>query len=199
MDGVEEQAGSNRGLESRFRLLTIAGRRRAFKLEPAFWQALEHMARHREERLATLVAQLIGDEEGNATARLRIAAVEWYARQAEAKRLQKQTGLWQRIIDLMIEPAFIIDQNKRILISNGPMRMLIAGAGTDSQIRLELTAEIRRVLAVFREDEQKILSVPATLAMGQRLLRATVRLTLLERVDEQALLLCALRAGPSEK
>lgn len=198
MDNAEEKTGPNSVLEQRFRLLTIAGRRRAFKLEPAFWRALEQMARQREERLPTLVAQLVGDGAGNATARLRVAAVEWYAQQSQASRVQKQKGLWQRVIDLMSEPAFIIDQSKQILLFNGAMRALVVDSGAHSQIRLELSAEVGRILAVFRENEQKVLSIPGVLTTGQRPLQAKIRITLLEQVDGRALLLCALHTLPSE-
>jgi len=196
MDKVGEKASPNSVLEPRFRLLTIAGRRRAFKLEPVFWRALEQMARQREERLPTLVAQLIGDEAGNATARLRVAAVEWYAQQAHANRLQNLKGLWQRVIDLMIEPAFIIDQSKQILFFNGAMRALVAISGAKSQLHLELFAEVSRILSIFRENEQRILSVRGALITEQRPIEATVRVTLLEQIGEQALLLCAFRALP---
>lgn len=198
MDKFGEKASPNSVLEPRFRLLTIAGRRRAFKLEPVFWRALEQMARQREERLPTLVAQLIGDEAGNATARLRVAAVEWYAQQAHANRLQNLKGLWQRVIDLMIEPAFIIDQSKQILFFNAAMRALVAISGAKSQLHLELSAETSRILSIFRENEQRILSVRGALITEQRPIEATVRVTLLEQIGEQALLLCAFRALPSE-
>lgn len=198
MEEVGEDASPNGVVEPRFRLLTIAGRRRAFKLEPEFWRALEQMARQREERLSMLVARLVGDEAGNATARLRVAVVEWYAQQARASRLQNLRGVWQRIIDLMVEPAFVIDQNKRILIFNGAMRALVVQSGTKSHVQLELAAEISRVLAMFGENEQRVLSIPGALTVGQRLLQAAVRVTVLERVDGRALLLCALRALPSD-
>lgn len=185
--------------EARLRLLTVGGRRRAFKLEIQFWQALEHMARVRRERLSTLVAHLIADDGGNATAKLRVAAIEWFMGEGHASQSQDLKSRWQRIIDLIIEPAFIINKHKQILLFNGPMRSFAASAGEQPNVRLGLSAEISRILTLFDENEQRIISMPCLLEAGQQSLKATVRVTLLERSRGQALLLCALRpaAGPS--
>ncbi|QEL24125.1 ribbon-helix-helix domain-containing protein [Bosea sp. F3-2] len=196
MEQVEDEADLRSVKEPRLRLLTISGRRRAFKLEPSFWRALEHMADQQRERLSTLVARLIAKDGGNATARLRVAAIEWYMREAQAGQPRNLKGRWQRIIDLMIEPAFIINQHKQILLFNGPMHTLVASTGVQSQLRLGLAAEIGRVLALFEENEQRILSIPGSLDAEHHSLKATVRVTLLERTRGQALLLCALRPTP---
>lgn len=182
--------------EPRMRLLTVSGRRRAFKLEASFWEALEYMADQQRERLSTLVARLIENDSGNATARLRVAAVEWFMREGQAGQSRDLKGRWQRIIDLMMEPAFIINQHKQILLFNAPMRSFVASAGVQSQLRLGLAAEVSRILAIFEENEQRILSIPCTLDAEQQSLKASVRVTLLERTRGQALLLCALRPPP---
>lgn len=179
--------------EPRLRLLTVGGRRRAFKLEPPFWQALEHMARARRERLSALVAQLVADDGGNATARLRVAAIEWFMGEGHASQARDLKSRWQRIIDLIIEPAFIINQHKQILLFNGPMRAFAASAGEQPSVRLGLSAEVSRLLTLFEENEQRIVSMPCSLEAGEQSLKATVRVTLLERGRGQALLLCALR------
>jgi predicted DNA-binding ribbon-helix-helix protein len=193
--GAEESNDKVTG-EARLRLLTLSGRRRAFKLEPSFWQALEHMAQHRRERLSNLVVRLLGDDGGNATARLRVAAVDWFMREAQAGASRDLKARWQRIIDLMIEPVFIIDQHKQILLFNGPMRTFVASLGVQSQLRLGLAAEIGRILALFEENEQRLLSLPCSLEADQRSFKATVRMTMLERARGQTLLLCALRQSP---
>lgn len=193
MERCVDETGAQSVKEPRLRLLTIDGRRRAFKLEIQFWQALEHMARARRERLSTLVDHLLADERGNATARLRVAAIEWFMGEGRAGQSQDLKSRWQRIIDLIIEPAFIINQHKQILLFNGPMRAFAASAGEQPNVRLGLSAEISRILTLFEENEQRIISMPCFLDAGQHALKATARMTLLERSRGQALLLCALR------
>lgn len=192
MEPSKEDADSATAKGPRLRLLTVHGRRRAFKLEDAFWQALEYIAKRRRERLSAYVTQLIGNDTGNATARLRVAAIEWFMREAQAEQPGHVKGRWQRIIDLMAEPAFVIDRHKQIRLFNGPMRTFITSAGVQSQLRLELAAEISRVLVLFDENEQRILSIPCSLEAGQQSWKATVRVTLLERAHGHALLLCVL-------
>ena len=193
MERCVDETGAQSVKEPRLRLLTIDGRRRAFKLEIQFWQALEHMARARRERLSTLVTHLVADDGGNATARLRVAAIEWFMGEGHATQSRDLKSRWQRIIDLIIEPAFIINQHKQILLFNGPMRAFVASAGEQASVRLGLSAEISRVLTLFEENEQRIVSMSCSIEAGEQSLKATVRVTLLERSRGQALLLCALR------
>lgn len=193
MERRADESDTRRAQEPRLRLLTVGGRRRAFKLEAQFWQALEHMARVRRERLSMLVAHLLSGDGGNATARLRVAAIEWFMGEGHASQSQDLKSRWQRIIDLIIEPAFIINQHKQILLFNGPMRAFAASAGDQPNVRLGLAAEVSRVLSLFDENEQRIISMPCFLEAGQQSLKAMVRMTLLERSRGQALLLCALR------
>ncbi|UZF95728.1 ribbon-helix-helix domain-containing protein [Bosea sp. NBC_00550] len=183
----------------RLRLLTVQGRRRAFKLEDAFWQALEYIARRRKQRLSAYVAQLIGNDSGNATARLRVAAIEWFMREAQAEQPAHAKERWQRIIDLMAEPAFVIDRHKQIRLFNSSMRNFVASVGAQSHLRFELAAEISRVLMLFDENEQRILSIPCSLEAGQQSWKATVRVTLLERAHGHALLLCVLHPSSSSR
>ncbi|KFC64582.1 hypothetical protein FG93_05178 [Bosea sp. LC85] len=193
MEQRASESDTQSAQEPRLRLVTIGGRRRAFKLEPQFWQALERMARVRRERLSALVAHLLSGDGGNATARLRVAAIEWFMGESHASQSQDLKSRWQRIIDLIIEPAFIINQQKQILLFNGPMRAFAASAGDQPNVRLGLSAEVSRILALFEENEQRIISMPCFLEAGQQSLKAIVRVTLLERGRGQALLLCALR------
>lgn len=193
---MEQRAGetdTRSAQEPRLRLLTIEGRRRAFKLEAQFWQALEHMARARRERLSMLVAHLLSDDGGNATARLRVAAIEWFMGEGHASQSQDLKSRWQRIIDLIVEPAFIINQHKQILLFNGPMRAFAASAPDQPNVRLGLSAEVSRILSLFDENEQRIIAMPCFLEAGQQSLKAIVRVTLLERSRGQTLLLCAVR------
>jgi len=200
MDSRTEGTDSPASKGPRLRLLTVQGRRRAFKLEDTFWQALEYIARRRKEKLSTYVAQLVGNDAGNATARLRVAAIEWFMREALADQPTQAKGRWQRIIDLMAEPAFVIDRHKQIRLFNSPMRNFVASVGVQSQLRFELSAEISRVLMLFDENEQRILSIPCSLEAGQQSWKATVRVTLLERAHGHALLLCVLHpSSPSRQ
>jgi len=69
----------------RKRSLTIAGHRTSIALEPAFWDALEAIARARELSLPALIAEIdLTREESNLSSAIRLAVLAWYRNAARS-------------------------------------------------------------------------------------------------------------------
>jgi predicted DNA-binding ribbon-helix-helix protein len=193
---VQPETKQKKPGESRFRILSIDGKRRAFKLEAAFWQALQEMAHAKGERLSLLISGLLSEAANeNASSILRVAAASWLLETVKKQEERSIGARWQRIIDLIEQPAFIINQAKQIVLFNRPMQTLSAGdVSSPAVLKLGLGVEISRVLTLFQEQEQRIISLPCTLESGGRTVRAAIKMTLLERRRGNAFLLCALKS-----
>lgn len=115
----------------RFRVVTIDGVRRAFKLEPVYWSALSILAARRRRTLAAeMVERLKSAPPGaNHSAFLRASVAGelydlWQAQQARSSALG-----WTGVVDAIAEPAFAATLGGRLVAMNGPMRALLRSRG----------------------------------------------------------------------
>jgi predicted DNA-binding ribbon-helix-helix protein len=188
---------------SRLRILKIGGRKRAFSLEPVFWEALDEIARTKKHRLGTYVAGLLGDGPlRNASSVLRSGAVGWLLDEYRKLSERDYSGLGQRIVDSIPVPAFVMNQRKEILAFNRAFLQLGTSGSAEKprSAQLRLNAAFDRVVEMLSEDPQRSLALKAMLDFGDFKREGTVIVTLLERVGAKSFFLCTLRAleTPSE-
>ncbi len=157
--------------ETRFRILRVGGRRRAFSLEPVFWSILEQAARAHGRRLNDHVLAVVGDAAGNATALLRAHAAAWI--EAEHRRLSDLglAALARRIVNTVPSPAFVIDQHTRIVAHNGAFLDLAgdregAAPPLPLAVRLRLNLPLADLVRLLQAHPDKVAPVAFTLDFG---------------------------------
>jgi predicted DNA-binding ribbon-helix-helix protein len=181
---------------SRLRILKIRDRKRAFSLEPVFWEALEEIARAHKQRLATFLGALLGDgPHRNASSILRANAVDWLLTEYRKLCARDYAKVGQRIVEAMPIPAFVVNQNKQIVAFNRAFLQL--GARDPNQrppiAQLRLNAAFPRVVQVLTEAPDRPLTLNAILDFGHFEHAATVTIAFLETVGSRSFFLCTLR------
>lgn len=194
----EDVAGDR---SSKFRILKIDGRKRAFSLEPVFWNILEEAAREASMRLGDYVATLLADgPSGNNSSLLRSRAAEWSATQVERLRDKGLLGLARRVAISHTSPAFVIDQHRHVVACNKQFEDMIAsGAAQPFQTRLagmdlRLGVPMSELGRILRDHPEKFLR--ANFAARWRDLERSGALNIMLVGDERdrVLFLCLVRS-----
>jgi predicted DNA-binding ribbon-helix-helix protein len=110
-----------------FRVLSIGGARKGFRLEMIYWQALDVLAARNGRNLAAEVqARLAGAPEGvnhSSVLRASIAADLMGAwKQAEAEALRPD---WSAMIAALPSPAFLVSRRSVLLAVNEPLLSML--------------------------------------------------------------------------
>jgi predicted DNA-binding ribbon-helix-helix protein len=118
-------------LAPRFRVLSIAGARRAFRLEAVFWSALAAIAALNRRPLAAEIAARLTDapDAANHSALLRAGAVADLLELWETARAHAAKPMWTKVLAAMPGPAFAATGSGRLVALNAPMRGLLERHG----------------------------------------------------------------------
>jgi predicted DNA-binding ribbon-helix-helix protein len=176
--------------------LKIGGRKRAFSLEPVFWEALDEIAQRNSDRLGASITRLLGDgPHRNAASILRTGATGWLLQEYRKLSARDYKSLGQRIVDSIPVPAFVMDQRKEILAFNRAFLHLgIPNSGQKSgNARLRLNAAFDRVVEVISQDPQRSLALKGMLDFEDSQREGTVIVTFLESVGRKSFFLCTFR------
>lgn len=150
--------------ELRFRVVRQEDWRKGIRLEQLYWNALGEAARASGETLAGLVRRIAGeDAEGNATARLRVAAARHLS--DEAARLRGALNP-RRVVAAMQAapvPSFAVTRDRRIYSCNREFMALVhANLATGIQqtrgldtVRLSFDVPIPRLLDVLNDSDKE--------------------------------------------
>jgi predicted DNA-binding ribbon-helix-helix protein len=123
-----DAAARHEAAESQFRVFRRGEERRAFRLEPVFWELLEQAAAAKGQKLRDLVFFLIDQEPDakNLASSLRTAGAKWAearnAAQAESPGTQSAIVLFHACPS----PGLIIGEDRRIVAFNIAMQNFIA-------------------------------------------------------------------------
>jgi predicted DNA-binding ribbon-helix-helix protein len=184
---------------TRFRILKVGGRKRAFSLEPVFWDALEEIARTKSDRLGAFIGRLLaaGPHE-NAASTLRSGAADWLLQEYRKLSARDYRALGQRIVDSIPIPAFVMDQGKRILAYNRAFLHLGLSEAKEKprNAQLRLNAAFDRVVEVLSQEPQRSLALRGVLDFEGSKREGTVVVTFLERAGKQSFFLCTFRGLP---
>jgi predicted DNA-binding ribbon-helix-helix protein len=149
----------------RFRVLTIEGVRRAFKLEPVYWSALSVLAARRRRTLAAeVVERLKSAPPGtNQSAFLRASVAGDLYDSWQVQQARTSTVGWANVVDAIAEPAFAATVGGRLTAINPPMLALLRARGLPfkgdaSDISLELAPGALTLLNNGRRAEPVVCS-----------------------------------------
>jgi predicted DNA-binding ribbon-helix-helix protein len=189
MDGVlpdKVRGGADPDEASRFRILRRGNWRRALRLEPIFWTALELAARENSMKLTDYVRTLIpdGGRAGNQTSRLRAHAAQWmHERLIDSERRLAESGP-ARMLKAVPLPGFIIGGERGLIAYNGDFMKFVHDVADKERIprvsdaRLNLDAPIERIVETLRESTRPALECGFHLTLNDRRIRGRVRASL---------------------
>lgn len=186
---------------SKFRILKIDGRKRAFSLEPVFWAILEDAAREASMRLGDYVATLLANGQGgNNSSLLRTRAAEWSATQVERLRDKGLLALARRVAISHTSPAFVIDQHRHMIACNKQFEDMIASgsvqpfqtrlAGMDLRLGVPMS-ELGRIL---RHHPEKFLRANFAARWGDLERSGALNIMLVGEERDSMLFLCLVRS-----
>ena len=196
--GADNDGGDR---HTKFRILKIGDRKRAFSLEPVFWSILEEAARHSSMRLGDYVSHLLTDTPGgNNSSLLRSRAAEWAAEQAERLKDKGLIGLSRRLAISHTAPAFVIDQHRRIIGCNKQFEDLISASTTASTqahvagLDVRLGVPMSELGRILREQPEKFLRANFAVRWGDVERSGALNVMLVGEEKDQVLFLCLVRS-----
>lgn len=151
---------------ARFRILTVNGKRRAFALEPIFWDILEEAAEAESLRVGEYVSRLLENaSRTNHSAFLRVKAAEWVERRREQFRDKDLLAVGHRIAASHSGPCFVIDQLGLIAAHNKAFSDLLRSEAKplnepeklNVQLRLGIT--VTDMMRLLKENPEKFMRV----------------------------------------
>ncbi|MGA0604089.1 hypothetical protein ACO2Q3_25515 [Caulobacter sp. KR2-114] len=124
-------ARSDPRLEPQFRVISIAGERKAFRLESVFWTVMGLVARRNRRSLAEEMAAALGrlGQRVNQSAHLR---ARYAADLLDLLEIAETNGArpdWAAVVDAMPQPAVVLTRTMKVLQLNAPMRALLNQRG----------------------------------------------------------------------
>jgi predicted DNA-binding ribbon-helix-helix protein len=195
---ADEEGGDR---HTKFRILKVGGRKRAFALEPVFWSILEEAARQSSMRLGDYVSQLLADAAGgNNSSLLRSRAAEWASEQAERLKDKGLVGLSRRIAISHTAPAFVIDQHRHVVGCNKQFEDLISAGSTLSvQARLagmevRLGVPMSELGRILREQPEKFLRANFAVRWSDVERSGALNVMLVGEEKDLVLFLCLVRS-----
>ena len=159
---VSETETSDSGASSKFRVVSHAGNRYAFKLENIFWQILQLAADAKKKRIGAYVAEVLRSSKTteNKTSTLRTHAADWICRQLyESTSKMISPRMLGKLVSASPVPALAMDNKDRIIAQNAPFLELIRNLAKDGDI-----AELGTIRVKLQRDINEIRSSPAGIA-----------------------------------
>jgi predicted DNA-binding ribbon-helix-helix protein len=128
----------------RFRVLTLDGVRRAFKLEPIYWSALGVLASRRRRTLAEEVLERLkyAPPGANLSAFLRASIAGDLYDLFQAQQARPPEVGWAEVVDAIAEPAFAATLGGRLSAMNLPMRALLRSRGLACEDPSDVTLDL---------------------------------------------------------
>lgn len=193
----EAQAEAEGPFRLHFRVLSIGGARKAFRLETVFWEALEALAKRNGRTLAAEVeARLVeAPDHLNQSSALRAnLAAELLAlwRRAENRALRPE---WSAMVAAVPAPAFVISRRSVLLSANEPLLTYLQSQRLDRGVPLntlqgamELTVQAPpSAIAEFAgRSERKFVSCNVVFAFGHHRISCRTRLLPVEGPTPEA-------------
>jgi predicted DNA-binding ribbon-helix-helix protein len=190
---------ASKAADRRFRILKIGGARRAFSLEPIFWEALEEIAKVRKQRLSHLVETVLGsDPSSTSSSALRTHASRWLLEQYRLLSRRDVGRLAKAVVDSFSLPALVLDQRKQIVAFNMPFRNLGHSASVSPPpiAQLRLAVPLERLLQLLGEQPTHVFAVSGVIDFGTVRWPASITVALLDKVGLMSYVLCTVRGVP---
>ena len=183
----------------RFRALRVGGKRKAFSLEPEFWQILEEAAAAAGLRIGDYIGTLTqGLSGGNASSALRRNAATWLLKNREQTKRQDPVALARRVVEAVSIPALVIDDRKFIVAHNAEFLALgTAPASEDVPerlrvVQLHLAASVASIIDRLVQAGDHATRMQYVLDFGYFRRAGALKVSLLDRGHDRTFLLCVL-------
>ena len=181
--------GKDVRMSPRFRVLSIGGERRGFRLEQVFWNAISAIATRNRRNLTEEVAVTLrrAPKGLNASAYLRASALAdlmdlWEVAEAMAGR-----PVWTKVVKALPWPAFAVTRSQSLVALNEPMRAHLdwrgiptSATGPESAISVELASGA--IVQMLKADPEGLVVCNAVFRSGQHKALCRVRVI---RVDDE--------------
>lgn len=178
-------------LAQRFRVVSISGERRGFRLEQVFWTALAAIAMRNRRSVAGEIAATLRRSPGNlnSSAMLRASLAAdlldlWDLAEARSAR-----PAWGKVLAALPTPAFAATRSQAVAGLNEPMRVLLeqrglprSACGPESPLSVELAAGA--VAQLMKAERGDFLVCSAVFRSGAH--RATCRTRVVQADDDKA-------------
>ncbi|BCJ90237.1 hypothetical protein IZ6_09720 [Terrihabitans soli] len=135
--------------------------RRGLRLEEIYWRALKDVAASAGLNVGGLVRQVeeaSGEDEGNATSRLRVLCLSWFMDRLARLQSLVHRNLAQNLVIASPSPAFALGPDRSIVAYNPHFlnliqsRLAIAGAGAMAKnLRLALDVQISDLIPALQK------------------------------------------------
>lgn len=181
-----ETAAPHGAAESQFRVFRRGEERRAFRLEPVFWELLEQAAAAKGQKLRDLVFSLIDREPDakNLASSLRTAGAKWAEERNAALAESASTQSAIVLFHACPSPGIVIGEDRAIVAFNIAMQNFIAGRRlhglrngiVDARFAFELP--IGQIIKFFVEAPGKFMECGYRVTLGEETLSGRCRVCL---------------------
>jgi len=131
-------------LEPQFRVVSIAGERKAFRLEAVFWTVMGLVARRNKRSLPAEMAAALGrlGQRSNQSAHLRARYAADLLDLLELAEANVSRPDWAVVVDAMPQPAMVLTRTLKVVQLNPPMRALLGQRGLSLKIGAQPVVEV---------------------------------------------------------
>lgn len=188
---------SERVFQTRFRILKIAGKRKAFRLEEVFWNFLQRLAEAEQISLSKYLEKFLAPHpDVNAAAFLRAHVAE-----RGLELVRDNDALLRRASDLLLisnAPMFMMGEGKKIISTNPAMQSFLVERLGSAQVRMSFGVDLDQVYDDLETGRTRIARVPCDVYASARRLRGLVVMVLICAFGDRRRIICAMDVAPQE-
>lgn len=136
-------------LEQQFRVISIGGERKAFRLEAVFWTVMRLVARRNKRTLPAEMAAALGrlGQGSNQSAHLRARYAADLLDLLELAEANTARPDWAGVVEAMPQPAVVLTRTLKVLQANAAMRTLLAQRGVPLKADAVPTVDVPPAIA----------------------------------------------------
>ena len=167
--------------------------RRGLRLEEIYWRALKEVAVASGLSIGGLVRQVeeaAGEDEGNATSRLRVLCMSWFMDRLARVQALTHRGMTGSLIQACPTPAFALGIDRQIIAYNPHFlnliqaRLSIVGAGAMARnLRLALDVQINDLIAALHKNNNMPVGTGFVIGVDSQRFRGRMNAVLVPTAD----------------
>lgn len=167
--------------------------RRGLRLEEIYWRALKDVATASGLSVGGLVREVeeaSGEDEGNATSRLRVLCLGWFMEKLTKVQALAHRGIASSLVQACPTPAFALGIDRQIIAYNPHFlnliqsRLAIAGAAALTRnLRLALDVQINDLIAALQKNNNAPVGTGFVIGVDSQRFRGRMNAVLIPSVD----------------
>jgi predicted DNA-binding ribbon-helix-helix protein len=168
--------------------------RRGLRLEEIYWRALKDVASAGGLSVGGLVRQVeeaSGEDEGNATSRLRVLCLGWFMDKLAKVQALAHRGMANSLVQACPTPAFALGVDRQILAYNPHFlnliqaRLSITQAGTMTRnLRLALDVQINELIGALQKNGNMPVGTGFVIGVDSQRFRGRMNAVLVPSTDQ---------------